>query len=466
MTGGTNSGAAGNSSTNPTVQTPKSGNEGGYNTFSDLDTDTGTNLHSIDSFSGVGDINDSNNNLIHSLHALNILAEYLAKTLDIVYKSEEKDRLVVPLLVNLMSNLWPYLKTHSVANKNNFRAASHLLMSLTVYPYTRKTWKKEVFEMLFENLFFHVDAPTLEYSKSIIDNLISNDRTMFKDVLTRVTYQQSGGLFSSKEQESESKAQLLKRLAFVIYSSEKDQYQKNMPEIQECISHVLKLTQSANLYSTLLLLFRILILRISSRHLIALWPTIISELIMILLQIEQDLSDDLETKNSRSTYLDHIAITTNSYQHSSAGKLQIYLSACKLIDLILTLPNSLTPQFQLYKWSFINTEDALNMKQKDQFVPYLTKISVLLKIKYPNHKTPSVKLANGPLIRQRLINALADLKPFFDTVTTHAFVHNSSQSNLINNHQYQQTQNLLTSTNLRLFEANVHEDFLEGWTQA
>lgn len=34
-----------------------------------------------------------------------------------------------------------------------------------------------------------------------------------------------------------------------------------------------------------------------------------------------------------------------------------------------------------YKWSFINTEDALNMKQKDQFVPYLTKISVLLKIK-------------------------------------------------------------------------------------
>jgi hypothetical protein len=47
-----------------------------------------------------------------------------------------------------------------------------------------------------------------------------------------VTYQQSGGLFTSKEQESEQKAQLLKRLAFVIYSSEKDQYQKNMPEIQ------------------------------------------------------------------------------------------------------------------------------------------------------------------------------------------------------------------------------------------
>jgi len=39
-------------------------------------------------------------------------------------------------------------------------------------------------------------------------------------------------LFTSKEQETEQKAQLLKRLAFVVFSSEKDQYQKNMPEIQ------------------------------------------------------------------------------------------------------------------------------------------------------------------------------------------------------------------------------------------
>ena len=107
-------------------------------------------------------------------------------------------------------------------------------MTLTIHPYTRKTWKKEVFEMLFDNLYFYVDSPTLEDFKIIIDNLMNspNDRQMFKDVLVRVQYQQSSGLFTSKEQESEQKAQLLKRLAFVIYSSEKDQYQKNMPEIQ------------------------------------------------------------------------------------------------------------------------------------------------------------------------------------------------------------------------------------------
>ena len=156
----------------------------------------------------------------------------MAKTLDIVYKSDEKDRLVVPLLTNIMANVWPYLKTHSVANKDNFRAASQLLMSLTAYQYTRKTWKKEVFEMLFDTPYFYVDAATLSHCKVIIDNLMSNDRSMFKDVIVKVTYPQSSGLFTSREQEAEQKAQLLKRLAFVIYASEKDQYQKNMPEIQ------------------------------------------------------------------------------------------------------------------------------------------------------------------------------------------------------------------------------------------
>ena len=45
---------------------------------------------------------------------------------------------------------------------------------------------------------------------------------------------QSGSLnlFSSKEIELEQRALLLKRLAFVIYCSNEDQYQKQVPDIQ------------------------------------------------------------------------------------------------------------------------------------------------------------------------------------------------------------------------------------------
>lgn len=39
-------------------------------------------------------------------------------------------------------------------------------------------------------------------------------------------------LFSSREQEYEQRGQLLKRLAFVILCSERDQFHKHTPDIQ------------------------------------------------------------------------------------------------------------------------------------------------------------------------------------------------------------------------------------------
>lgn len=43
-------------------------------------------------------------------------------------------------------------------------------------------------------------------------------------------------LFSNREQEYEQRAQLLKRLAFILLCSEKDQFHKHVPEIQGLIS--------------------------------------------------------------------------------------------------------------------------------------------------------------------------------------------------------------------------------------
>ena len=52
--------------------------------------------------------------------------------------------------------------------------------------------------------------------------------------LGRVTITQSGAIsiFSTKEQELEQRAGMMKRLAFTIFCSEPDQYQKSMPDIQ------------------------------------------------------------------------------------------------------------------------------------------------------------------------------------------------------------------------------------------
>ena len=47
----------------------------------------------------------------YSVQALVILAELIASLLDVIYSSEEKDK-VVPFLNSIMPNVFPYLRNH------------------------------------------------------------------------------------------------------------------------------------------------------------------------------------------------------------------------------------------------------------------------------------------------------------------------------------------------------------------
>lgn len=97
----------------------------------------------------------------------------------------------------------------------------------------------------------------------------------------RVTITQSASLnlFSSKEQEIELRAQLLKRLTFTVFCSDLDQYQRSMPEIQERLSDSLRLPSVPSVQAQVFLCFRVLIMRVSPQHLTSMWPTIITELV-------------------------------------------------------------------------------------------------------------------------------------------------------------------------------------------
>ena len=76
------------------------------------------------------------------------------------------------------------------------------------------------------------------YWRTTTDNLMTHDKTTFKELLARIASlgQSNISLFSSKEQEQEQRALLLKRLAFVIFCSDVDQYQKQMPDITDRLS--------------------------------------------------------------------------------------------------------------------------------------------------------------------------------------------------------------------------------------
>lgn len=148
------------------------------------------------------------------------------------------------------------------------------------------------------------------------NNVAKNHCVCFPTARVAVAQSSSLSLFTNRDAELEQRAMLLKRLAFTIYSSEVDQYQKYLPDIQGehtcavhaqgfccvdahscyCLSTVrsvigclflcserlvesLRLPQVPILHAQVFLFFRVLLLRMSPQHLTSLWPTMITELV-------------------------------------------------------------------------------------------------------------------------------------------------------------------------------------------
>ena len=72
----------------------------------------------------------------------------------------------------------------SLHNLPSFRACSQLLASLSSYQYTRKAWKKEVFDLFVDQTFFQTDEECIRSWMTIVDNLMSHDRQIFKDLIS------------------------------------------------------------------------------------------------------------------------------------------------------------------------------------------------------------------------------------------------------------------------------------------
>ncbi|XP_077281487.1 protein DOP1 homolog isoform X1 [Temnothorax americanus] len=371
-------------------------------------------------------------NAAYSVQAQAVLAEILAPLLDVAYGSQEKER-VVTLLTNLMYNVTPYLKNHTIKNIASFTACSQLLASLSGYQYTRKAWRKDVLDLLLDSAFFQMTPACLPYWRTIIDNLMTHDNTTFRDLMNRVSMAQGSGIsiFSSKEQEYEQKAQLLKRLAFVILCSEMDQYHKYMPEIQERLADSLRLPQVIpSIQAQVFLCFRVLLLRMSPQHATSLWPVIVSELVQVFLYIEQELSTDSEEFSRHSS--SHIKLlsaldsswavnASNGLQaHGHPHWLQLQLAAAKLLDLALLLDAHRLPQFQMYKWAFVGDAAAGCMDNNNlssDFVPHITRIAKLMDSKFKPEGPPPKRNPGELLLTSNNVRSLQDLHHFFSSLS-------------------------------------------------
>uniref|UniRef100_A0A8B9J3M9 DOP1 leucine zipper like protein B n=1 Tax=Astyanax mexicanus TaxID=7994 RepID=A0A8B9J3M9_ASTMX len=274
---------------------------------------------------------------VFSVQALALLAEVLAPLLDMVYRSDEKEK-AVPLISRLMYYVFPYLKNHSAYNMPSFSAGAQLLSSLSGYAYTKRAWKKEVLELFMDPMFFTMEPACACHWKSIVDHLLTHEKTMFKDLMSMQS--SSLKLFNSAEQ----RPMLLKRQAFAMFSGETDQYHLYLPLIQERLTENLRVGQTPAMAAQMFLMFRVLLLRISPQHLTSLWPIMVTELIRIYARLEKTL---LEEKDNSNTPLWANSLT-----------LDMYLSACKFLDTAVSFPPERMPLFQMYRWAFVPEVDV------------------------------------------------------------------------------------------------------------
>ncbi|XP_029451392.1 protein dopey-1 isoform X2 [Rhinatrema bivittatum] len=430
---------------------------------------------------------------VYSVHALTLLSEVLAHLLDMVFYSDEKER-VIPLLVNIMHYVVPYLRNHSAHNAPSYRACVQLLSSLSGYQYTRRAWKKEAFDLFMDSTFFQMDASCVSHWRAIMDHLMTHDKTTFRDLMTRVAVAQSSSLslFTNRDAELEQRAMLLRRLAFAIFSSEVDQYQKYLPDIQERLVESLRLPQVPTLHSQVFLFFRVLLLRMSPQHLTSLWPTMITELVQVFLLMEQELTADEDISRTSGPSIAGLETTYTggngfSTSYNSQRWLNLYLSACKFLDLALALPSENLPQFQMYRWAFIpeaSDDSGLEVRRQGthqrEFKPYVVRLAKLLRKrakKNPEEDNSGRTLDWEPghlLLTVYTVRSMEQLLPFFNVlsqvfnskVTSRNAGHSGSPILYPNSYPSKdikpENQKFFSSKTRQKIEEMVERDFLEG----
>uniref|UniRef100_A0A3Q1C5E1 Dopey N-terminal domain-containing protein n=1 Tax=Amphiprion ocellaris TaxID=80972 RepID=A0A3Q1C5E1_AMPOC len=336
-------------------------------------------------------------------------ADILAPLLDMVYRSDEKEK-AVPLISRLMYYVFPYLKNHSAYNMPSFEAGAQLLSSLSGYAYTKRAWRKEVFELFMDPLFFTMDASCAHSWKSIVDHLLTHEKTMFKDLMSM----QSGSLklFANVDQ----KPMLLKRQAFAMFSGELDQYHLYLPLIQERLTETLRMNPSPAVSAQMFLMFRVLLLRISSHHLTSLWPIMVTELIRTFARLEKALQADKDV--SKLAKVVRGALDKNGPVNFSQAELDMYLSACKFLDTSLAFPPERIPLFQMYRWAFVPEVDVSRysgpetalIEGEQECTPHVVRIMNGLS------EESSTEHLEFPLVTQRSLSSITQLLPFLCTL--------------------------------------------------
>ncbi|KAL1915944.1 uncharacterized protein VTP21DRAFT_6332 [Calcarisporiella thermophila] len=249
--------------------------------------------------------------------------------------------LIDPDKINaVLSNLMyyvvtPQLKTRVTGGGKGNYLIPDMLSEISSIPFAYRTWRKEIWDTFLDNKFFVMDASGAQKWKHLIQCVMQSEKERFAELIGRIsTTPSTTALFSNREQEELNRSLNLRRLSFILYCGEKDQYLPRLPSILEKLVDLFRLNQIEPAHVELYLCLRVLLMRISHHHLSNFWPTVLTELLRFF---------DI--------------VLQNDTLHRPED-LRVFLAACKFLDLTFTLQ---IEALQIHQWIFIDdTVDSLD----------------------------------------------------------------------------------------------------------
>ncbi|KAG0232967.1 hypothetical protein BGW42_007780 [Actinomortierella wolfii] len=253
---------------------------------------------------------------------------------------QEQDR-VMSIITNLIYYvIGPALKNRgSSGNGTNsiigISAASDallldILVEISKIPFAYRAWRKEAWEVFLDNRFFTMTPSLASRWRVLIQCAMTTEKDRLVELLGRISTSPSSTLFTSRDQESLNRALMLRRLSFILWCGTLDQYLPQLPLIQEKLVELLKLSSTEQVHPEIYLCLRVLLCRISGQHLNNFWPVLLTELISLFSMFLNDEADKPE-------------------------QTQLFLAACKFLDLLFVLENG---QYFIHQWIFIS--DAIH----------------------------------------------------------------------------------------------------------
>nr|CAG4708839.1 unnamed protein product [Naegleria fowleri] len=256
----------------------------------------------------------------------------------------EKDLGGQPLIISILYPLFVIINNREITNLKRVKQAVKLISTFSSSILNMRPLKKEIWESVLDNNFFYCQSSTFKYWLKIFTNMETTDTSLVQDLLNR--FASTSSLLTSSTTEAYARARLMKRIAFMLFVGRSNDYNHFIPSIVEKIVESLKVNGSAHsnntLLSSVLLFYRVLIIRITTDNLRKWWPMIMTDIMKIFSERTVDDEDS-----------------------------SVLIEGLKFLDLATV---KLPQEFQLYKWIFIR--DTSSESEKKQpfsvlFSPYL-----------------------------------------------------------------------------------------------